>query len=225
MHEKIKIAIADDHTLFVNGLVSLLTKYPEIEVVIVAENGKALHDKLETIQPDILLLDLEMPVMDGYETAAMLKKNYPDIKIIILSNHDSHEIIMNLFKMGARGFLFKNINIDELIENIKSVMLTGYCFNHKVSKEMLSELLDKEIIKPVFNNKAKFDEIDIQIIIHSCHDFTLQEIADKVNKSLATVKKRKEKIYADLNVTGLGGLVLWALSNKIIGFQKQKVEN
>ena len=85
MHEKIKIAIADDHTLFVNGLVSLLTKYPEIEVVIVAENGKALHDKLETIQPDILLLDLEMPVMDGYKTAAMLKKNYPDIKIIILT--------------------------------------------------------------------------------------------------------------------------------------------
>src|SRR4051812_46562270 len=116
--KKIKIGVIDDQQLFRQGIISLLKEFDSLDVMLEASNGKELITKLKKAMPDVILLDIEMPVMDGIETTEVLKELYPKLKIIILTMHTEQEMIMYMIEKGANGFLPKNENIDQVVEAI-----------------------------------------------------------------------------------------------------------
>ena len=148
--KRIKIAIADDHKLFRKGIISMLSGHNEIQTIIEAENGKDLLDQLASNPPDVILLDLNMPVVTGWNVLSELKSKNSPVKTIILSMYEEESIILNAIKNGARGFLSKNANPEEIILAIQSVMQTGYYFNDQTNKAMLKKMLIQETINPVF---------------------------------------------------------------------------
>jgi len=138
MKPKITIAIAEDHALLRDGTISILEKYDEFTVLFGAENGKDLMNKLETSIPDILLLDITMPVMDGMEALELIKIHYPQIKVIMHSSHYNRSYIKASFKAGAVAFLSKNCLVEEMIETIKLTHQNGFFYN-KFVQDILDE--------------------------------------------------------------------------------------
>ena len=126
MKPKINIAIAEDHTLIRNGTISFLEKYSEFTVLFGAENGRDLMNKLETSIPDVLLLDISMPVMDGIEALQLIQVKYPQIKVIMYSSHYDRFYIKETIKEGAVGFLSKNCMMEEMVKAIKTAHETGF---------------------------------------------------------------------------------------------------
>ena len=126
--KKYKIAVTDDHRLFREGIISLIKEYNDFRVIIEAGNGQELIDKIvnEEEEPDVVLLDLEMPVLDGIKTTEYLRKNYPHIKILILTMHDDDEFILHLLEKGVSGFLVKDAAIETVIEAIYSIINNEY---------------------------------------------------------------------------------------------------
>jgi len=134
MEKKIKIGVVDDQQLFRKGLISLLNEFDDLEVVLEAENGKDLLNKLTVKDvPHILLLDIEMPIMNGIEVLQKLHDKKSQIKVIIITMHDEEEMVLHLIEKGANGFLPKSEDIENVVQAIKSVMETGYYFNDKFS--------------------------------------------------------------------------------------------
>lgn len=209
---KYNIAIADDQVMFRKGLISLLSEFPELKVVIEADNGKDLQEKMKRKKPDVVLLDLEMPVMDGMETMAWLKATHPGIRVIILTMHNEEPIIAHMIENGAHGFLVKNDPIETLMDAIYSVMDTGYYFDDRVSRALLQRLVLGEKVKPNFE-KVVLSERETQIIQLICQELTNREIADKLSISVRTVEGHREAILQKLKAKNTVGIVMYAIKN------------
>jgi DNA-binding NarL/FixJ family response regulator len=209
---KYNIAIADDQVMFRKGLISLLSEFPELKVVIEADNGKDLQEKMKRKKPDVVLLDLEMPVMDGMETMAWLKATHPGIRVIILTMHNEEPIIAHMIENGAHGFLVKNDPIETLMDAIYSVMDTGYYFDDRVSRALLQRLVLGEKVKPNFE-KVTLSERETQIIQLICQELTNREIADKLSISVRTVEGHREAILQKLKAKNTVGIVMYAIKN------------
>ncbi len=168
MKEPIKIAIAEDHELLRKGLVSILGSEPQFEVVFDAQNGMQIMDALKIHQPSVLLLDLDMPYMSGIEVLNSLEKEYPDVKAIMLSMHNSKNFILQCMILGACGFLAKNTNVEKIIESIESVHKYGFHINDDLSMVFLeSEVKRRNIVIPEtgdtedwFNDLFRGDSVD-----------------------------------------------------------------
>ena len=215
MKSKIEIAVVDDHHLFRQGLVSLLKDDKGLSVVIEVANGMALLTEVKNKLPEIVLLDIEMPVMDGIETTKRLRKNYPDIKIIILTMHDEEGMIVRLIEEGAHGFLLKGTDIESLIDAIYSVKKTGYYFNDHVSKAMLEGLINEKKILHNFN-PVVFKERDIEIIKLVCQELTNREIAEKMSLNIKTIDHYRLLILKKIGAKNTAGLVMYAIKNKLV---------
>lgn len=171
MEESIKIAIAEDHELLRKGLVSILASEPQFEVVFEAQNGMQTMDALERTKPSVLLLDLDMPYMSGIEVLNELEKNYPDVKPIMLSMHNSKNFVLQCLILGARGFLAKNTNVEKIIESIESVHNYGFHINDDQSMVFLeNEVRRREIPIPQtgisndwFEDLFRGDSIDVLV--------------------------------------------------------------
>lgn len=209
---KYNIAITDDQVMFRKGLISLLSEFPELKVVIEADNGKDLQEKMKRKKPDVVLLDLEMPVMDGMETMAWLKATHPGIRVIILTMHNEEPIIAHMIENGAHGFLVKNDPIETLMDAIYSVMDTGYYFDDRVSRALLQRLVLGEKVKPNFE-KVVLSEREQQIIQLICTELTNREIADKLSISVRTVEGHREAILQKLKAKNTVGIVMYAIKN------------
>jgi two-component system, NarL family, response regulator DegU len=215
MKKEIKLAIVDDQHLFRKGIVSLIREEEGINVVLEASNGKELIDQLETIMPDIVLLDLEMPVMDGIFTTEVLHKKYPEIRVIILTMHNEDEFIIHLIEKGASGFLLKNHDIETVIDAIYAVSHTGFYFNEHISKAMVKGLIQNQKINPTFN-RVNFSEREIEIIRLLCKEYTSKEIADEMYVSIRTVEGHKDRIMHKIGARNSIGIVMYAVKNNLI---------
>ncbi len=215
MKKKIKLAIVEDLHLFRQGLIALLKDYPEIEIVIEAENGKQFVDKVKKIQPQVVLLDLEMPFMDGFEVTLLLHQKYPEIKIIILTLHNSEDYIYNLIERGAHGFLLKNDHIETIIDAIHAVLENGFYFNDNVSKAMVKGLLFHHKIKPSFNN-VKLTEKEKEVLVLVCKEYTNLQIAEKLFIDIKTVETHKRNIIQKTNSKNIIGAVMYAIKNNLL---------
>lgn len=215
MKLKKTIAVVDDQYLFRQGLISLLTEYDDLDVTMEASNGKELLEKLHLKQPDIVLLDLEMPVMDGIETTIALKKNYPAIKIIIVSMHTDDEFIIHLLEKGASGFLPKDKDIEEVVEAIYSVLDNGYYFDARVSSAMLKGLVKSKKVNPSFTAQY-LSEREILIVKLICKEFTTKEIADKLCLSKRTVDTHREGILLKTGAKNTAGIVMYAVKYNLL---------
>ncbi len=214
MKEKISIVLVDDHTLFRSGVATLLSEFEEINVLFQASNGKDLQEKLFPDNlPDIILMDITMPVMDGYETTKWVTTLYPGISVLALSMFDDEKSIINMLRAGACGYLLKESNPSDLLEAIKITKERGLFINENVSGRMLISLRhESNAIDP----DGKPSQRELEFLNYCATELTYKEIADKMNVSPRTVDNYRDSLFSKLNIKSRTGLVVYGIKNLLI---------
>jgi two-component system, NarL family, response regulator DegU len=215
--KKITIAVADDHALFRKGLVGLLEDFGFVEHVYEAANGLELIELLKIADPlpEIVLLDLRMPVMDGVEATEKIKELFPGIKIIILTMQDDESFILHMIEKGINSFLLKNVEPEELERVIKTLQTREFYFNEKLSDMVVKALYSKGKKTSSIYYDSLFTEREIEILKLICEELTNQEIADKLNVSKRTIDGHRTSLFEKSGVKNTAGLVIYAVKNGI----------
>jgi len=211
----IKVAIADDHALFRTGVKTSLTVRKDIQMVAEAENGMQLLNLLKHIQPDVVLLDIQMPIMDGLTTLPEIKKLYPEIKVIMLSMHNDHSMITRMMEIGANSYLTKESDSETIYQAIKTCYEQEFFFNDLTNKALLNGLRMKkpaEVMSPEVNLTDK----EVTILKLMCEEKSTKEIADLVDLSPRTVEAIRDKVKTKTAVKSMAGLVMYAVKAGIV---------
>ena len=211
----IRLALADDQHLFRKGMALLLRDMAEAHVVLECANGEELLNGLKNTEVDIVLLDLEMPVLDGTETMKRIRQEFPQVKVIILSTHDEDAFIVRLMELGANGYMLKTAEPDEIDTAIRSVAANGYYFSELVSKVMLHGLLKKKQVKPFFNEIDPLSDREIEVLCGICTELTTAEIAEKIFVSPRTVDFHRNNLLLKTGARNAAGLVVYAMTKGI----------
>lgn len=213
---KIKYAIADDHKIFRRGIIAALADTPELKLVLEAENGKELLNGLIKNKPDVILLDLKMPEMDGIEAAQQIRKTDDEVKIIVISMYDEDKYVIHLMELGANGYLLKNAEPEEIKTAIFSAYENGYYFNDFMNRALLKKITHKAQIKPIFNKNVELTNREIEVLKLICQELTANEIANQIFLSPRTVEGIRTKLLEKIGVKNTAGLVMYAVKNKIV---------
>lgn len=213
--DKIKLAVVDDHNLFRKGLVSIMNQVPEFEVVFQATNGREFLDLLPSNPVDVVLLDLQMPELDGKAVTEILRKDNSDIKIIILTMQDEDQYILHLMEIGASGYLLKDTDPEEVENAIRKVVTSGHYFSEYVSRVMLRKVSQKANSK-VFNYKTDISDRELEVLKLICEGLTTTEIAEKIFLSPRTVEGHRLRMLEKLGVKNTAGLVAFAIRNGLV---------
>ncbi len=213
--KNITIAVADDHILFRKGLVALLEDFGFVDKIYEASNGLEMLEVLEYAvpMPEIVLLDLRMPVMDGVETTEKIKDKYPDIKIVILTMQDDEGLIMHMIEKGVSGYLLKNAEPDELEKALLTLMIKDFYFNQKLSEIVMKGLFTKGRKPKGMYFDSLFSEREIEVLQLICEEYTSAEIADKLNVSRRTVESHRNNLIEKSGAKNAAGLVIYAIRN------------
>jgi DNA-binding NarL/FixJ family response regulator len=212
----IKLMIADDHELYRDGFKLMLSKFPEIILTGEASNGRELLELTAQLNPDVILTDIKMPVMDGIEATKKIAALYPGKGIICLSMYDDDELIIEMLEAGATGYLIKNAGKDQIIEAIKTVY-NGDPYYCKTTSHKLTQMIAKSRFNPYHKTaKTEFSEREKEIIACVCDEMTNKQIADKLFISVRTVEGHRLKILEKMNVKNTVGLVVYAIKNGIV---------
>jgi DNA-binding NarL/FixJ family response regulator len=215
MAQKIKIAIADDHNLVRESFALALQTDSNFQIVFQAENGRELIEEIPKVRPDVVILDLEMPVMNGWDALTHLKKYSPATKVVIVSMHFQGLIIKDLVARGAHGFLPKNADFETLINAIYEVHDLGYFFSRKINNSIVRELLSSNSINPLFRD-ASLSEGELTTLHLVCEDKVTREIAEIMGMTERTVERYRSSLYKKTKTKTPAGLFLYALKNNII---------
>ncbi|MBZ9630527.1 response regulator transcription factor [Salegentibacter sp. LM13S] len=204
------VAIVDDHTLFAQSLKNLVNSFENYEVYGIYKNGRELVDKFKANQPkpDLVLLDIRMPIMDGPETMAWLKENHSNQKVLALTMEDDEETITFMVKLGCRGYLLKDIDPDEFKFALDEVIKEGFFYTDAVSEAIKNR-----------NKENKFTHLtkrEIEFLGHACTEMTYKEVANEMNLSPKTIDGYRESLFQKLNVRSRTGLVLFAIKHRIL---------
>lgn len=208
----IPTALVDDHILFRKGLMALLQDSPDILILFEASNGKELLERLRVgASPQVVLLDISMPEMDGIEALRWLRVEFPDIRVIMLTMNQDDAMILFLMELGASGYLLKDSELEEVEAAIKSVAETGFYFNDRVSRAMLSRIAKSEQFKPVMNGLVQLTDREIEVLDQVCRGFTNPEIAEKLFISQRTVEGHRKNIMEKMGVRNGAGMIVYAI--------------
>lgn len=205
------IIIVDDHVLFAKSLLGLVNSFYGFTVLEVLKNGQELINYLQTnsLKPDIILLDIKMPVLNGIETMTWLRKHLPEQKALALSMEDDEHFIIKMIRLGCRGYLLKDIEPKEFLKALNAVLDTGYYFNSEVSEALNN------------NNNSEEKEYDsltkreMEFLQFACSEMTYKEVADKMNLSPKTIDGYRENVFIKLKVRSRVGMVIFAIKNDI----------
>ncbi|RYY31481.1 MAG: response regulator transcription factor [Chitinophagaceae bacterium] len=210
---KIKVGIADDHLLFLKSLSQLIDSFPDFQVVVDAMNGEALLTQLNKMPdlPDIILLDVDMPVFDGKDTAKIISETYPLIKMIALSMKDDDTSVINMILNGCSAYLLKEIHPSELERALLAVHNTGY-YNTDVSAGRLRKI----IMNRNSGDDVKLSTKEKVFLQLACSDLTYKEIALRMSLSERTIDGYREGLFEKLNVQSRVGMVLEALRRQYV---------
>lgn len=211
---KIKLGIADDHLLFRQGLSELLEMNDGIEIVFDAENGKVLIEKLASIPTDVILVDLDMPVLNGSQAIEIIKAKHPDVKILALTFHDDDRTIASIIGKGANGFMLKEDSINAVTEAIFTVFEKDYYFTPRVEKVMRE--IAEEAGKRPREITINFTIRELEILKLICHEYSTREIACKLNTGVRTVEWHKQNIIEKTNSKTTAGIVFYAVKNGLV---------
>jgi two-component system, NarL family, response regulator DegU len=216
--EKITLAIADDHKLFREGLVSIFRQHPRIQVVMQAENGQDLLTQISTLpKPNVVLMDLNMPILDGMAATEKLKKLDPNIKILILSMHNEEAFILKMLDLGANGYLLKTAEPEELIAAIETVTEKDYYFNDYINAVIIKGLKEKRnYAKISLSNQENLTSREIQCLELICQGDNSSEIADKMFISKRTVEFHRQNLLEKLSVKNTASLIVYAVKHGLI---------
>ncbi len=216
---KIKLALVDDHNLFRRGIASILGQVPDFELVLEASNGQEFIDKIPRRMPDVVLLDLQMPVLDGTATVDHLREHYPLIKIIILTMHDEDRMVVHLLEKGVSGYLLKDSDPDEVERAIRKVMDDGVYLNEFVSRAMLRKMTNKTTAvkqSVLYNSKVLLSEREKEVLKLICEGMSTLEISDKIFLSPRTVEGHRLRILEKTGTKNTAGMVAYAFKNALV---------
>lgn len=212
----IKIIIADDHEIFRDGFKLMLSKQKDILLVGEAANGRELVELVNEQMPDLVITDIKMPIMDGIEASKKIAAQFPDMGIIGLSMFDEDDLIIDMLEAGAKGYLLKNANKEQIIEAIKTVY-NGDPYYCKTTSNKLTQMIAKSKFNPYRKKEViEFSDREQEIITLVCQELTNKEIADKLFLSSRTVEGHRLKIMEKMNVKNPVGLVVYALKHGLV---------
>lgn len=215
MDEKIKIAVVDDHQLVRNGMINLINSVDnQFEVILEAENGKLFLDELElvSVKPEIVVLDISMPVMNGFETAKILREKYPDIKVLIISINEDEFSLVRMLKYDVKGYLGKDVETDELKMAIQKIHNGGYYYTDQMTKFLIGSLQYEHETQMV----KKLTESEIVFLKLVCSEDTYGKIAQNMNSSLAYIEGYRDSVFEKLKITTRVGLVMFAIKSNLV---------
>jgi DNA-binding NarL/FixJ family response regulator len=214
--EKIKLLIVDDHQIVRDGIVALLQSDEQIEIAGVAHNGKMALELVGTLRPDIVIMDVSMPVMDGITSTRLIREQHPEIKVLALTMTNELEHIKNMIDAGAGGYLLKNSGKEELITAIKEVLAGGEYFSGEVKDAIIREMMKKKNTnerlagEPIPLTRREKDVL--QLIVK---EFTNFEIAEKLFISVRTVDAHRRNLLEKIGARNTAGLVKYAIENRL----------
>jgi DNA-binding NarL/FixJ family response regulator len=216
LNRAIKVVIADDHALFRAGVKTALSIKKDVELIAEADNGMQLLNLLRHIEPDVVLLDIQMPIMDGIATLPEIRKLYPNVKVIILSMHNDHSMISKLMEIGANSYLTKNSDSETIYSAIKTCYEQEFFFNELTNKALLSGLRSRRTDTIGIPQEVNLTDKELTILKLMCEEKTTKEIADMVDISPRTVEAIRDKLKTKTGARSMAGLVMYALKNGII---------
>ncbi|MCO6360014.1 response regulator [Roseivirga pacifica] len=212
--DKIKVLVADDHQVIIDGLEAIISDVPELEFVGGALNGNQVIEMVESKAVDMVLMDINMPEMDGLECTSYLSKHYPQIRIIALSMHDNPRLAKRMIKNGAFGFLLKNSSKENILKAIFEVKEGRNFFDPLLMQNFLDVSNQKN--SSSFAKKDLLTKRELEIIQLICQEKTTGEIADELSISTHTVESHRSNILLKLELKNSVGLVKWAIQNEVI---------
>ena len=213
---KIKLAVVDDHQMLRNGLAQMLTKNG-FDVLFEANNGKDCISQLDTKNlPEVLIMDINMPLMNGFETSQWVKQHHPSIKILALSMYDSETTIIKMLRCGANGYLLKDSSSKELILAIETIHLKGFYSNDMVSTKMMKAIYNESELENTEKPHLTLTERELGFLKLCCTEMVYKEIAAAMKVSNRTIDGYREILFEKLNVRTRIGLVIHAIKNQII---------
>ena len=210
----IKLLIADDHQMFIDGVRSLLSDSSTYTIVAEATNGQEVLDALSLQDIDLVLLDMNMPVMDGLSALKVIKEKFPKVKVIMLTMFDTRDYIQRLLKAGADGYILKNTGKAELTLGIETVMKGESFFSKEVTKLVMEGLQGKKSTSGTI--KVELTQRETEVLKLIVKEFTTQEIAEALFISTNTVETHRKNLINKLGVRNLAGLVKYALQNGLV---------
>ena len=217
MADTIKVAIADDQKLFLRGLRLIMEDFQHLQIVLEAHNGQELLDKLAEHHPDVILLDLKMPVMDGMEATERIRELYPDVKVILLTMHDDERLISHMMSLGANGYLLKDEEPAVVREAVETVYAKGMYFNEYVSKALLQGMKSRHKHATVDDHlRPDLSPRELQVLELICKEYTTAEIAEALFISTRTVDGHRRNLQEKTGVRNLAGLVMYAVRNGLV---------
>lgn len=217
MSKKINIGIADDHLVLRQGLVALLKEYDDLHVMIDVSDGKELLEALKHKRPDVIILDIEMPNMNGKVALEKIQLKYPQLKVIMMSMHFNDSYIVEFIKKGACAFLPKNCDIDKIVDAIYAVHENGYYYDDKVSAAMATTLKKLAHVDDlVVVHGTDFTKRELEILKLICRKYSSADIALELNLSQRTIEGHRYNISRKTNITDTAQLIAYALQHKLV---------
>jgi DNA-binding NarL/FixJ family response regulator len=214
--EMIKVAIADDHKIFRDGIKMALSGKEYLKIIWEAEDGKDLIHKMKIKLPDVLLMDIRMPEMDGINAISLLRKEYEEVRIIVLTMYDDQEMISKMMEMGANAYLTKTTDPEEIYNAILTCMNDDFYFNDLLNKAVLMKLQQKKTTRQFYPNPVKFNEKEISILKLIAQDKTTEEISKEVFLSPRTIETIRQNMKTKVGAKTIAGLVMYGMRNKLI---------
>jgi DNA-binding NarL/FixJ family response regulator len=209
----IKIALADDHKLLRNALAALINSYGDCEVIFEANTGREFCDMVKKKQPDIAILDFNMPDINGYECSEWLKENYPDIHVFILSMYDTEMMLIKMLQAGVKGFMKKDIHPSELHKAIHSVVEEGYYYSAQTSTKLAGFFRDSSSA-PIWSKIMTDQELSFMKLV--CSELTYKEIAEELGLNPRTVDAIRDSLFGKLDVKSRVGLAMYAIKHGLV---------
>jgi len=213
------VALVDDHVLIRQGIASLIGSFADFNVLFEADNGKLFTKNVKSGEfplPDLVLMDITMPHMDGYETTNWLRIHYPSVKVLALSVMDDDHAIIKMLTSGAKGYILKNSKPTELLTAMESVVEKGYYLNELVSDKLINSINKSGGDFTAIKNASPLTHRETQFLKYACTEKSYKEIAEEMFVSSRTVESYRDNLQAKLNVKGRVGLVIFAIKNKIV---------
>lgn len=214
--EQITVAIADDHQIFRKGVILSMRAFTNIKFIFEADHGEDLLQRIREEEPDVVLCDLKMPIKDGIDTTKQITKEFPKIRVIILTMYEDERFVGHLMDCGAAGYLLKSTEPSEIKQAIEDVVKTGFYLNPFVNKVLIKKNYNKQKFNPSLTTEIIVTNREKEVLTLVCMEFTASEIAKKMDISSRTVEAIKDRLMERFGVKNSVGLVFYAMKNQLI---------
>ena len=214
---KADVVLVDDHSLLRNGLAGLIKSFGDYNILFEADNGRDFINRLKPKSlPQVVLMDINMPEMDGYEACLWLKKNHPTIKVLALSMYDNENAVIRMFKAGAKGYILKDCDPSEFKSALDAVVSKGFYYSEMVTGKLIHTISSLDEDDTEVKNVIQLNEREIVFLKLICTELTYKEIAEKMFLSPRTVDGYRDDLFKKLNIRTRVGLVMYAIKNGVV---------